>query len=121
VQNAGSNGNADLSAYFFRRAHWLLGAHGTLGLIATNTIGQGDTRSAGLQALVRQGARIYDATCDMKWPTKGANVSVSVVHIAVGSPDAVDLHPRLDGVPVPAISSRLRPTPERADPVRLAR
>jgi hypothetical protein len=29
----------------------MLGAHGTLGLIATNTIGQGDTVRPGLQPL----------------------------------------------------------------------
>jgi hypothetical protein len=52
-----SHGNSDLSAYFFRRADWMLGAHGALGLIATNTIGQGDTRETGLQPLVATGGR----------------------------------------------------------------
>ncbi len=33
--NDNANGAADLSAYFFRRCHALLGPHGTLGLIAT--------------------------------------------------------------------------------------
>jgi hypothetical protein len=46
-----SHGNADLVAHFFRRADALLGKHGALGLIATNTIAQGDTRATGLQAL----------------------------------------------------------------------
>lgn len=116
-----SHGNSDLSAYFFRRAHWMLGVHGTLGLIATNTIGQGDTRTTGLQPLVLQGGRIHEAKRDMKWPVKGANVSVSVVHVAVGNPDDVKLGCRLDGESVSAINSRLRPKPERADPVRLGR
>ncbi|MBX3251398.1 MAG: N-6 DNA methylase [Myxococcales bacterium] len=49
--HVGAHGNADLSAHFFRRAATLLGAHGTIGLIATNTIAQGDTRSTGLQFL----------------------------------------------------------------------
>jgi hypothetical protein len=43
--HVGAHGNADLSAHFFRRAATLLGAHGTIGLIATNTISQGDTRA----------------------------------------------------------------------------
>ena len=39
-----SHGNADLVAHFFRRAFNLLRQGGAFGLIATNTIGQGDTR-----------------------------------------------------------------------------
>ena len=42
-----SHGNADLVAHFFRRAFGLLRIGGTSGLIATNTIAQGDTRSTG--------------------------------------------------------------------------
>jgi hypothetical protein len=115
-----SSGGADIAAYFFRRAHWLLGEHGTLGLIATNTIGQGDTRTAGLQALAVQGGRIYDATRDMKWPVKGANVSVSIVHVAVGTQNLGDLKRRLDGKKVRTINSQLRAMSERNDPVRLS-
>ena len=40
-----SHGNSDLVAHFFRRTFNLLRQNGILGLIATNTIGQGDTRS----------------------------------------------------------------------------
>jgi len=115
-----SHGNSDLSAYFFRRADWMLGAHGTLGLIATNTIGQGDTRETGLQPLVVAGGRIYDATQNMTWPVRGANVSVSIIHIAKGSAAPQELSCRLDGEAVAAISSQLRPASERMDPVRLA-
>ncbi|WP_420870702.1 Eco57I restriction-modification methylase domain-containing protein [Enhygromyxa salina] len=74
-----SHGNSDLSAYFFRRASSLVGAHGTIGLIATNTIGEGDTRTTGLQALLVHRLRIYDAVRVLKWPVKGANVTVSIV------------------------------------------
>lgn len=83
----GSHGNADLSAHFFRRADILLGAHGTIGLIATNTISQGDTRSTGLKYLVsRRNYTIYDATCNMVWPEATAAVMISVVHLARGNP-----------------------------------
>ena len=123
-----SDMNADLSAYFFRRADTLLGAHGTIGLIATNTIGQGDTRSTGLQHLVtHRGYTIYNATRSMPWPEAAAAVTISVVHLAHGSPAAhlTDLHlhdpdPTDDQTlltrTAPAINSRLRPTPERPDP-----
>ena len=40
-----SHGNADVVAHFFRRAFNALRPHGCLGLIATKTIRQGDTRS----------------------------------------------------------------------------
>ena len=43
----GAHGNADLVAHFFRRAFGLLRRGGVFGLIATNTIGQGDTRASG--------------------------------------------------------------------------
>ncbi len=116
----GSHGNADLCAHFFRRADFLLGEHGTIGLIATNTIAQGDTRSTGLQNIVNGGSAIYDAVRSMKWPGE-ANVSVSVVHMAKGHLASVSgLRRRLDGIEVAAINSRLRPKPERPDPHPLA-
>ncbi|MEZ4475065.1 MAG: DNA methyltransferase [bacterium] len=81
----GAHGNADLSAHFFRRAADLLGPHGTLGLIATNTIGQGDTRATALAPLIARGGTIYDATDSLPWPGEAA-VTVSVAHVAIGEP-----------------------------------
>jgi len=116
----GSHGNADLCAHFFRRADFLLGQHGTIGLIATNTIAQGDTRSTGLQNVVNGGCAIYDAVRSMKWPGE-ANVAVSVVHLAKGHLASISgLRRRLDGIDVTSINSRLRPKPERPDPHPLA-
>lgn len=116
----GAHGNADLSAHFFRRAFHLLGVHGTIGFIATNTIAQGDTRATGLKFIVDSGGQLYDAVRSMKWPVPGANVAVSVVHVAKGDVADVSLEPRLDGHQVPSLNSRLRGKPERADPVALA-
>lgn len=104
----GAHGNSDLCAHFFRRASYLIGAHGTIGLIATNTIAQGDTRSTGLQWLLRQGLVIHEATPSMPWPGDAA-VAVSVVHLLKG---------RLSS-PGPPINSRLRAGAERPDPVAL--
>lgn len=116
----GSSKNADLAAHFFRRAQVLLGEHGTIGLIATNTIGQGDTRKAGLQHLLATGGDIYHATSSMPWPGDAA-VAVSVVHVAQGATrDALADERWLDGKACPAICSRLRGSHERADPVSLA-
>lgn len=98
-----SHGNADLVAHFFRRAFSLLRDGGTLGLIATNTIAQGDTRSSGLRYLCSHGGTIYDATRRYKWPGLAA-VIVSVVHIQKGSHAGIK---RLDGKQVPTITAFL--------------
>ncbi len=79
-----SHGAADLVAHFFRRAFNLLRGGGTFGLIATNTIAQGDTRSTGLRWICTNGGTIYAARKRVKWPAPGAAVIVSVVHVAKG-------------------------------------
>ncbi|MDQ3264468.1 MAG: N-6 DNA methylase [Myxococcota bacterium] len=116
----GAHGNADLCVHFFRRTWDLLGKHGTVGLIATKTVAQGDSRASGLQPIVASGGEIYDATRILKWPGE-ANVSVSIVHLAKGHVKEV-LGPtrQLEGRQVPAVNSRLRGKPERPDPVPLA-
>lgn len=110
-----SHGNADVTAHFFRRLFRLTRPAGCLGLIATNTIAQGDTRATGLQRIVADGGVIYAAERSMPWPGAAA-VVVSVVHIRRGAP-----HPEkvLDGKRVAAIDSRLMAFEERADPVAL--
>jgi hypothetical protein len=113
-----AHGNGDLVAHFFRRAATLLGDNGAFGLIATNTIAQGDTRNTALTILVRKGWRVYDATSSLPWPGAAA-VVVSIVHAAKGSA-AAGLKDRLDERDVPVINSRLRPTPERPDPAHLS-
>ena len=73
----------DLAAYFFRRAFQQLQCKGCLGLLATNTIAQGDTREGGLAVIVREGGQIYSAVRQHRWPGEAA-VMVSVVHVAKG-------------------------------------
>jgi len=113
VVHTGAHGNADLSSHFFRRAATLLGEHGSFGLIATNTIAQGDTRATGIKALIADQWTLYDATNSMPWPGAAA-VTVSVVHGSRGLPSS-DLRRALDGQVVDSINSRLRPKPERQD------
>jgi type I restriction-modification system DNA methylase subunit len=81
--HAESHGNADLVAHFFRRCFDLLRPGGSLGLIATNTIAQGDTRSTGLRWICLNGGTIYSARKRYKWPGVAA-VIVSVVHLFKG-------------------------------------
>lgn len=80
VLNKESHGNADLVAHFFRRAFDLICPGGYLGLIAKNTIGQGDTRATGLRWICNNGGTIYEARRRTKWPGLAA-VIVSIVHI----------------------------------------
>jgi hypothetical protein len=113
-----SHGNGDLSAHFFRRAAALLGEHGALGLIATNTIAQGDTRAGGLQRLVRQGFTIYDSTRSIPWLGDAA-VMVTIAHLAIGAPSRKLQRCLLDARAVPSINSRLRAGSEQNDPSSL--
>lgn len=113
--HAESHGNADLVAHFFRRAFSLLRDGGTLGLIATNTIAQGDTRSSGLRWICTHGGAIYHATRRYKWPGLAA-VIVSVVHIQKGASPARKI---LDGREVPTITAFLFHGGSHEDPKRL--
>lgn len=82
----GAHGNSDLVAHFFRRAFALLRQGGAFGLIATNTIGQGDTRQSGLTNILSSGGLIYRAVRRYKWPNAGAAVTVSIVHVVKALP-----------------------------------
>jgi hypothetical protein len=97
-----THGNADLVAHFFRRSFDLLRDHGRFGLIATNTIRQGDTRASGLEPILSSGGSIARATRRLKWPGDAA-VVVSVVHISKGATS----HPILDQKSVKRISAYL--------------
>ena len=99
-----SHGNSDLVAHFFRRAFTLLRRDGCFGLIATNTIRQGDTRHTGLRWIcVKGGGTIYAARRRYKWPGAAA-VVVSVVWVAKGPlPGPFDL----DGKSVDLITAYL--------------
>ncbi|CAN7180219.1 Eco57I restriction-modification methylase domain-containing protein [Caballeronia sp. LjRoot31] len=79
----GRRGSADLCAYFFLRAAKLLKVGGNLGLLAVNTIAEGDTRQVGLEAMLRQGYSIYAANPSFPWPGVAA-VLASAVHIHRG-------------------------------------
>ena len=111
-----SHGNADLVAHFYRRAFNLVRDGGTFGLIATNTIAQGDTRSSGLRWICEHGGEIYRATKRVQWPGEAA-VIVSVLHIGKG---AFRGRKVLDGASVDNITAFLFHRGGHADPARLA-
>jgi hypothetical protein len=109
-----SHGNSDLVAHFFRRAFTLLRRRGNLELIATNTIGQGDTRTTGLANLLLHGGAITHAIHRLKWPGEAA-VVVSIVGIVKGQA----LEPVLDGRRVRRISAYLNEGELDASPLPL--
>ncbi len=109
---ADSTGLTDLVGFFLRRAFGLLRNGGALGLVATNTVAQGDTRVAGLAYIVREGGVIYQARRRHKW-IGAAAVVVSIVHVL----RSVDLGESvLDDVKVERITSYpLRGRGDRVD------
>ncbi|MET8957042.1 DNA methyltransferase [Streptomyces sp. NPDC004533] len=116
----GQRGSADLVAYFFLRAMLLLTGRGNLGLIATNTIAQNDTREVGLDRMVRDGFTITRAIQSRSWPAASANLEYAAVWgtLHTVAPDA----PRVaDDAAVERISTLLEPA-GRIDghPIRLA-
>lgn len=100
----GFTGKADVVAAFFRRCHALLRHSGSFGLIATNTIGQGDTRESGLLPILRDGGSIFSARRRVQWPGSAA-VVVSIVHV---SKHVIPLRVLLDGFHCDRISAYLR-------------
>lgn len=75
--SGGQRGSADLCSYFLLRDLGISN-RGRVGIIATNTIGQGDTREVGLDQVVRKGWSIYRAVKTQPWPGT-ASLEVSLV------------------------------------------
>ena len=111
----GAHGNADLVAHFFRRAFSLLRRGGCFGLIATNTIRQGDTRESALRPILTAGGTIIAARRRLRWPGAAA-VVVSVVHVLKGT---TSRPPILDSKPVERISAFLVEGHQDATPAPL--
>ncbi|MFH1465088.1 MAG: type IIL restriction-modification enzyme MmeI [Pseudomonadota bacterium] len=113
-----AHGAADLCAYFFLRTRLILRPGGCFGLVASNTIAQGNTLDTGLRWLVDQGGvSLFRALTDMAWPVKGAAVVVDIVQGRLGAWEGAC---ELDGVEVAAINSSLKSGEELPEPVVLA-
>lgn len=110
----GQRGSADLCSYFYLRDLAVTG-DGRVGIIATNTISQGDTRDVGLANAVGAGWRIYRAEKSQPWPGT-ASLEVSLVWTARS--DRMERR-FLDGRQVTAITasldaeSRVKGVPQR--------
>ncbi|WP_308119283.1 Eco57I restriction-modification methylase domain-containing protein [Rhodococcus sp. BP-332] len=105
---ARSPAKSDLAAYFVLRAWQLRAQGGTVGLITTNTISEGDTRESSLEQLASQGMEIHRSVKSTPWPSSFASLEVAIVHLgdAYGSGGA---RPVADGVGCIRISPMLEP------------
>jgi hypothetical protein len=102
----GNRGTTDLIAYFVLRAHALLCAGGQTGLVATNTIAQGDTRTVGLDQLIASGIEIRQAIKSRPWPSKSATLEYSAVWTSRVKLNSA-AHRIADGIVVSGITSAL--------------
>jgi hypothetical protein len=119
-QVAHRSGNADLVAYFVLRAADLIDrSNGTLGLIATNSLAQGDTREVALDQLVERGFEIRRSIQSRPWPA--TSVTLEFAALWGTWQKLPDLLPRFsDDAIVRRISAQLEPAGAvHGTPVRL--
>ena len=81
--NEQSTGAADICVFFLRRYFCLIKKLRELGIIATNSIAEGDSRVVGFSWLQKQGATIYWGETDLAWEGS-ANVIVSIFGVFKG-------------------------------------
>jgi hypothetical protein len=109
-------GTADLCSYFLLR-DLSIARQGRVGVIATNTIAQGDTREVGLEQAVDMGWAVYRAEKSQPWP---GSASLEVSLLWLGHPgnheDRI-----LNKMRVERITPSLDPESRiRGNPIRLA-
>lgn len=101
----------DLVLYFFARSLQILKRGGVAGLVATNTVAQGDSRST-LRILSLAGLKIFRAIRRLPWPGE-ATVVVSILHLVKGA----DINPKfIDGRECQRISVYLKDNEIDDDP-----
>lgn len=114
----GVRGTADLCAYFLLRGWDLCRSESCLGLLATNTVAQGDSREVGLDRLCDSGCEIYRAITTQPWPGT-ANLEIASLWLRKGKWIGEVV---LDDLRVSSITSSLAvPGDIIGDPQRLRR
>ncbi|MFD8266930.1 Eco57I restriction-modification methylase domain-containing protein [Streptomyces althioticus] len=102
----GVRGTADLAAYFVLRLNSLLNERGQLGIVATNTLAQGDSREVALSPLVAAGNVIRRAVKSAPWPSKSAVLEYCAVWVSRASV-SLEVPAVLSGLNVRRITSSL--------------
>jgi hypothetical protein len=108
-----SNQNTDLCAYFFRQGFAMIDNGNYIGMVATNTIGEGDTRETGLEVILNNSGRIVFTDKYVTW-SGDASVEVNLLSIRkeMAGESNVNTPILLDGKSVNFISSWLDDLPE---------
>ena len=99
-------GQVDLCSYWFRLAHNHLREDRRAGLVATNSISQGQSRKATLDYIIQNGGYIYDAISTQPWSGE-AKVHISIVNWLKTS-ESKELTYRIDHKIVSHITSSLK-------------
>lgn len=116
-QFEGAGDRTDLVGYFFRQAFRILRPKASMGLVASNTVAQGDTRNSSLGYILEHDGKISRAIKRLRWVGE-ANVVVSVIHICKApSPNMIAT---LDGRRVDHITPFLLDVGPNLDPFRLS-
>ncbi|MFD8098597.1 DNA methyltransferase [Nocardia fluminea] len=108
VVGHGVKAKADMVAFFLLRACGLLNVGGSMGLIATHAVTQGDTREVGLDALSADGLELTRAIQSRPWPASAGASYAAVWATRSEVSDAVQRN--CDGVLCYGISTLLEPT-----------
>jgi hypothetical protein len=104
----------DFCSYWFRLANDTVEKNGRAGLVATNTISQGNSRVSSLDYIVQNGGFIHDAVSTQSWSGEAA-VYVSIVNWSYIKPDKL----YLDNQIVSSINSSLSQLISVCDAARL--
>ena len=94
--------SVDFCCYWFRKAQDSLNKEGRAGLVATNSIRQGNSRRAGLDYIIKKGGHIHNAISTQPW-SGDAKVHVSIVNWSLKDAKRFSL----DGEEVAQINSSL--------------
>ncbi|MBT8224278.1 MAG: N-6 DNA methylase [Dactylosporangium sp.] len=116
----GVSGHADLAGYFLLRTSGISTRCGGLGLIATNTIAQGDTREVGLDQLAAKGFELTRAIQSAPWPATSANLEYAAIWGTYAKVHESSIR-IANGVAAPSITTLLEPAGRTVGtPARLA-
>ncbi len=108
----GVRGAGDLCAYFLLRAFSLLRRQAAFGLVATNSISQGDTRKIGLAQIASFGGEIFSAKSSRNWPG-AAGIEIAEVWVTKGTYRGLRY---LDGLAVSRITPFLDTSEKTREP-----
>ena len=106
----------DFVAYFFRKAFFSLRSQGAMGLLATNTVAQGDTRAGGLRHICNSGGTIYSVERRISWPGQAAVMVSSICIVREHVPPRMTIN----GETVSKITAFLFHKGGHDDPYRLS-